>query len=164
MLSPRQFRQFIYPSVGNALNARELSALSMRICLHICSSAAPAAPAVPGSASGHISLAVLQECYLPLAANTSMVRDNAHLAMVLEALVHICVRAGQRCDAASLCAAITKGNRAREGKIAGKVNRRKESGLLGQEEDWLLCMRQCGSRMLQIVDMVTDGEADEDGS
>lgn len=79
----------------------------------------------------------LERCFLPFAANTSSVEDNAKVSVLIETLFRLLATHGGIEYTAELMAAVDKGIKAREKKCTG--TRKKKSGSAKDEEDmyWL---------------------------
>jgi len=79
----------------------------------------------------------LEHCFLPFAANTSSVEDNAKVSLLVETLFRLLATHGGIEYTAELMAAVEKGIKAREKKCTG--TRRKKSGGSKDDEDmyWL---------------------------
>jgi len=114
-------------------------------------------------ASDAYDQSVLEDCYVPFAANTSSAEDNAKLAWAVEALLRIYfVRFEDEIEATpALEAAIDRGTAARLQKC--KVDRRKKAGSARSREDDNLRkqIEESGERMKMIVEAIKEDKEKE---
>ncbi|KAI9805665.1 MAG: hypothetical protein M1833_005158 [Piccolia ochrophora] len=101
-----------------------------------------------------LTQATLEKCYLPFAANTASVADNAKVAVCVEALLRLLARYAHVQPTARLRDAVDKGVRAREAKASGDA--RKGSGKRRVEEEEKAALRGSGVRMRALVEVLTE--------
>lgn len=115
----------------------------------------------PNSSQGDdgITQGVLQKCYLPFAAATSSVEDNAKVAMCVETLVRVYVTSGGEIDDfGAFEIGLEKGIKAREEKatLSGSGPGRKRGGRgttsgRGDERADLQAMKMSAERMRGLI-------------
>jgi hypothetical protein len=86
----------------------------------------------------------LERCFLPFAANTSSIEDNAKVSILVETLFRLLTTTRDIDPSPELSAAIRRGVAARENKCTG--NKRKKSSSAKDEED-LVWLRSSAERM-----------------
>ena len=109
------------------------SSLTQYILLTILSTSAPQPP------SDHLNQEVLEQCYLPWAANSAGVVENAKVSLCVETLLRLLAREGALDGTGGLLEAAERGIEARKNKFDGRKGKvgRDSSGGKGGDIAWL---------------------------
>lgn len=101
-----------------------------------------------------LSVALLEKCYLPFAANTISVEDNARFSLVVESMFGILFTHVGLSRTLSLEEAVRRGVQARE----DKVKRKKTAGPRGEDPEKAAreVLAQSGKRLLILVKSLDD--------
>ena len=131
------FSLFTAPPFANKLPLEAYVSVAMLYLLRLLPNNAPPPYKVQSKAADEISDIVLEKCYLPFAASTSSVADNARVSIQVENLLRMFLKACDWEHSARFVAAIEKGIVARENKV--KPRRSKESGgkQIAEQDDLL---------------------------
>lgn len=119
--------------------------ISQLLLLRLLPGNAPAPTTVIDRAEDEVSQIVLEKCFLPFAASTSSVHDNAKASILIENMLRLFLKSCECEYTASLAAALEKGILARENKVKG--DKRKKDG----DMMWL---KASGERLRMLLDVV----------
>lgn len=108
--------------------------------------------AAPGTDEPYLRQSKLEECYLPFAATSSSVVDNAKVSLCLESLLRHLLRAGKLTARPALEFAIQEGIQNRCGK-AGDVVKKSASARRKEEVAWAWLL-ESGERLTDILERV----------
>jgi hypothetical protein len=126
-------------------------ALSSLIQLHLTRLFPTSVPSSPAE-NEELTQDILEECFLPFAANTSSIVDNAKVSIMIETLFKLFAL---ECDVElteELIDAVDKGIAAREAKI---IDRRKKRGAKNKEEEEArLDLKASGQRIKWLLQAI----------
>jgi hypothetical protein len=158
-LDYNHFTHIIHIQALHTLAIEAFSSLAQMIVSRLIDHKAPA----NADASDAYDQSVLEECYLPFAANTSSAEDNAKLAWAVEALFRIYyVRFEDEIETTpGMEEAIERGTAARLQKC--KADRRKKADTAKSREDDNLRkqIEESGERMKMIVEAIKEDKEKE---
>ncbi|KAK2871577.1 hypothetical protein FQN49_003043 [Arthroderma sp. PD_2] len=116
--------------------------------------------AAPDSTEKYLSQAKLESCFLPYAANTHSVIDNARVSILLESLIRLLAANGLLLARPTLTIAVAEGieERAEKARIDLKRGQNKK---LTEEFGWVWLI-ESGERMVYLVNKIIPKEPDPD--
>lgn len=135
---------FMSPASLSLITAAAASTLTQYILRSFIASAAPLPP------TDSIAQDILERHFLPFAANTQSVADNARVSLCIETLLHLLEKHVGLEWSKGLVEASEKGIKAREQKAKREGKKRKDSGHMGGERIWLTASAE---RIRFMVDM-----------
>lgn len=135
---------FMSPASLSHITAAAASTLTQYILRSFIVSAAPLPP------TDSIAQDILERHYLPFAANTQSVADNARVSLCVETLLHLLEKYVGLDWSEGLVEASEKGIEAREQKAKREGKKRSGSGPIGGDRMWL---RASAQRIRFMVDM-----------
>ena len=142
------FSKFISPSESNALRSQALISISLLGCSRLLSHQATSSRRALKHHVGPITQETLEKFYLPYAANTSSVEDNAKLAVLFENLFRHIVK---DCEyTPSLEGSIQHGIQARERQVTN-AKRRKDGADRRDDDDAMMWMKAAGQRLMSML-------------
>ncbi|KKA19906.1 hypothetical protein T310_6105 [Rasamsonia emersonii CBS 393.64] len=146
------FQAFVAPSALSYFTAAEQSSLCEILLYRMRESAAPE------SDEAYLSQKKLEECFLPYAANTASVVDNAKVSILLESLLRLLAEDNLLRNTPELRQAVTEGILARNEKAQVEVRRSQNSRRMEDIEwCWLI---ESGERLLFLVEDILPQEQD----
>jgi hypothetical protein len=105
---------------------------------------------------------ILEKCFLPFAASTSSIEDNAKVSILAENMLRVFLKSVRVYHTPNLDAAIEEGIFARETKIKGD-KRRRDRRVLNKDEEkdraWLIAS---GKRLRSLVAWVEQSVSDDE--
>ena len=135
---------FMSPASLSLVTAAAASTLTQYILRSFIASGAPLPP------TDSIAQDILESHFLPFAANTQSVADNARVSLCIETLLHLLAKHVGLEWSEGLVEASEKGIEAREQKAKREGKKRMDSGQTGGERIWLTASAQ---RIRFMVDM-----------
>jgi hypothetical protein len=107
----------------------------------------------PGRENDSFTQADLERCYLPFAANTSSVADNAKVSILVESLFRLFVKKCGCVYTEELRRAVEKGIEARENKV--KSTRKRTARNIEDKEDVnMVWLKGSGRRLRSLLNLV----------
>lgn len=101
-----------------------------------------------------LSQFILEQCYLPFAANTSSVSENAKVSILLESLLRLLVREGMMIQTPSLDTAIEVGIKARESKVKADKKKKKDNAPRRKDDKDMICLKGSARRLRSLLSWV----------
>lgn len=155
------FALFMSTAESSQLPQVVFVSLAQLLLLRLLPMSAPRPQTIEGRNSDDVTQLILERCFLPFAASSASVFDNARVSILAENFLRVLVQTGGCEYTPVLIAAVEKGILAREAKIGGD-KRRKESGTRSKvDEEEVFWLKASGQRMrCQIAVLKRMTEAD----
>ncbi|KAH8816290.1 hypothetical protein F5884DRAFT_852735 [Xylogone sp. PMI_703] len=150
----KAFCFFVSPSGTSRFPDSVLVTLSQLILNRLTSGAGPRVQRIAHRSDDTLSQSVLELQYLPFAANTSSIEDNAKVSILVECLFRLFLKSCDVYHTPTLEVAINEGISAREKKV--KIDRRRKethASKLNTEYN-MMCLRASGTRLRSLLGWV----------
>jgi hypothetical protein len=130
-----------------------VSLIQVLIIRYLPSNAPPPRTVSAAATDDEMNQTILEKCYLPFAASTSSVEDNAKISILLENALRLHLKSGAEIKyTADLKGAVEKGIAARENKI--KTDKRRGAASKKQDEEDKIWLKASEIRLKSLLAMV----------
>jgi hypothetical protein len=156
------FSLFLSPSGLSHLPPLVFVSLTQLILLRLLPNQAPRPHTVSGRDCDSLSQHIIETCFLPFAANTHSVSDNARVSILIENMFRYFLKHRPSYHTPSLDSALEKGIMARENKAKGDKKKKKDHGVKKKEdqEDWVW-LKASGERLRTLHAWVEQNSQDD---
>ena len=157
------FSLLMSPSASSQIPTVVFVSLSQLFMLRVLPNSAPRPQTVSGRRNDDLSQDILEKCFLPFAANTSSVDDNAKVSIMAESMLRLYLKNSRVYHTPDLDLAIETGIKAREGKCRNDKRKRDNGARRKEDEDDRMWLTASGKRLRSMLAWVEKNNySDED--